>query len=411
MHTKVTVNTSKPDLPHSGFIHYLWAATLARVATGGAAVAIVLLAHSFGASGKLIGVYSACLTVPHVLGPIYGKWLDKAKNPFSLIAAACVVFVVSFQLVIQSFHWQLVSITIASLLICGVCTSLMMGGLSSQLRHLVSQDLSIRRRSQSWDIITYSSGLTLGPLLIATISSAYSVPLSVGIVMFVPLLAGFIIWHMPTPHISRAKANDIAGFRQVINIIYSSPALKRTIAMTSSAAFAVAALPVIAIYLVDGWQQNQEKGAYLVTSYGIGYLIGSLILIAKPLKKEALRLLRMTSIALAVSLVIIYFSYSFSTGLVAYCLCGIVNAFFFASSLAARTEYAPTHCAGQVYMWVAAAKITATSIGAFCAGYLVDSATTLPLVISSLVLGIAITLCFWQWQHLPSSTLDKENSR
>ena len=78
----------------SPLVRYTLAAILARTSTGGAAVAIILLSRHYGADGALAGALAACLTAPHVLGPIYGRWLEKANNAFLVIAMSCLLFAV-----------------------------------------------------------------------------------------------------------------------------------------------------------------------------------------------------------------------------------------------------------------------------------------------------------------------------
>lgn len=67
---------------------------------------------------------------------------------------------------------------------------------------------------------------------------------------------------------------------------------------------------------------------------------------------------------------------------------------FFVVTIAARRENSPAQGAAQICMWVAAAKITAASLGAFVAGLLVDHITTLPLVASITMLNLTLLICF-----------------
>ncbi|GLX78334.1 hypothetical protein tinsulaeT_16740 [Thalassotalea insulae] len=376
---------------------YVLAAVLARMATGGSAVAIILLANSYGAQGKVAGALAACLTAPHVLGPIYGRWLDQSDNPRRIIAVCTFLFTVFFQLAILGFQWDFIWLTIGSLLICGICSSFMMGGLSTQLIYLVAEDLSARRRAQSYDTFTYGFGLTLGPMLIALLTTSYSIQLAVSLLMCLPVLSGLFILCLPTPeHEITQKKVATLGFRQVIDIMRQSGPLKRTISMTSGASFSVAALPVLAVYLSEFWQHSKASGAYLVTCYGIGCVCGAVLLMIRPMQSEVLTLLRNVGSGVLLTLILISFSSSFSLGLVGYWLCGVINSIFFAVTLAARSEYAPQQGAAQIYMWVAAAKISAASLGAFAAGFLVDHSITLAMMVSSSVLALTLILCFWR---------------
>lgn len=378
-----------------GILQYLLAAIPARVATGGAAVATVLLARSSGTDGKTAGLMAACLTAPHVLGPLYGRWLDSAGDPRRIIAAACFLFVIGFQVAVTGFENNNLLAVIIALLVCGTCTSFMMGGLSTQVVKLVGDNLSQKRKAQSWDTFTYGLGLTLGPMLIALFTEHYAVSVSVRVVMSLALLAGVFTLFIPI-ELRRDKGNAIQAQKiaSVITILWHSGPLKRTLLMTSGAAFSLAALPVLAVYLSESWLHGAKSGAYLVTGYGVGCLCGAIILMLRPLRSEALILLRNVGGALLIALVLVALSGSFTMGMLTYWLCGVVNSIFFAVTLAARSDYAPAQGAAQIYMWVAAAKISFASLGAFAAGLLVDIALKMPLFVSVCALLLSLLLCF-----------------
>ncbi|WDT86348.1 MFS transporter [Alteromonas sp. 009811495] len=379
----------------TNLLRYLLAAIPARVVTGGAAVATILLARSAEMDGKTAGLLVACLTAPHVLGPLYGRWLDSATDPRRIIAGACCLFAISFQVAVSGFEANSLIPTIVALLICGTCSAFMMGGLSTQVVKLVGDDLGEKRKAQSWDTFTYGLGLTLGPFVTALFTELYAIPISVRIVMSVALFAGVLTLFIP---IKRSHDKSVAiqaqSIASVIAMLRQSGPLKRTLLMTSGASFSLAALPVLAVYLSESWMQGAENGAYLVTAYGVGCLCGALILMLRPLRSEALLLLRNVGAILLVALMLTALCVSFTAGLIAYWWCGVVNAIFFAVTLAARSDYAPKQGAAQIYMWVAAAKISFASLGAFTAGLLVDIALKLPLITSMGTLALSLLLCF-----------------
>ncbi|WP_088329338.1 MFS transporter [Lacimicrobium sp. SS2-24] len=381
----------------NGLTLYVLTAMLARIATGGGAVAVILLAHRYGLEGKMAGALVACLTAPHIFGPVYGRWLDQSHNPLKIIALACFSFTAFYQLAILGFAWNSSWLSVSALLMCGASSSFMMGGLSTQLAYLVNDDLTSRRKAQSWDTITYGFGLTLGPMMIAMLTGSYSVSFSIALLMSLPVLSGCIMLFIPTPSRHPTQQKNLSmGFAQVISVIRRSSGLRRTLAMTSGASFSVAALPVLAVYLSESWQHSKESGAYLVTLYGIGCLCGAVALMLRPLRANAIILLRNVGSVLLVTLLLVVASQSFNSGLVTYWLCGVVNSIFFAVTLAARSEYAPQQGAAQVYMWVAAAKISVASMGAFVAGTLVDLSTSLPLLVAAGVLAATLVLCFYK---------------
>lgn len=78
----------------------------------------------------------------------------------------------------------------------------------------------------------------------------------------------------------------------------------------------------------------------------------------------------------------------------AYWVAGIINAYFFAATLAARAECAPTKGRGQVFLWVAAMKITAGSAGTAAAGVMTGWGVRLPLMVGIGLIGCAVALSF-----------------
>lgn len=73
----------------------------------------------------------------------------------------------------------------------------------------------------------------------------------------------------------------------------------------------------------------------------------------------------------------------FGLALAAYAFTGIANAYFFASTLAARSEYAPPRARGQVFVWVGALKITAGSAGTALAGAAVAAGVLVLLALAA----------------------------
>ncbi|MDO6566671.1 MFS transporter [Alteromonas sp. 1_MG-2023] len=376
-------------------IKYVVAAILARTATGGAIVAIVLLSSNLGLESKAAGILAACLTLPHLLGPVYGRWLDGVSQPKYLISAAAFSYTGFFLLAIFSFERQLAWLLAFSLLLSGVCSSFIMGGLGTQLPSLAKITNTSLRKAQSWDTITYGVGHTVGPFIVATLSALYSAQVAVSVLVFTPMLAGLLILTFPVKRVlAKTDATLEIGFKSVFYAFKNSSELVRTMAMTSGAAFSVAALPVLAVYLSTYWQHESHHGAYLVTAYGVGNLSGALFLIFKPLSKEPLTLLKRAGSFLLLALVATVLSPSFVVGAAGYWLCGVANAIFFTSSLAARTEFAPVHSAAQTYMWVAAAKVGAGAIGALIAGALLVLGVKVPLAVSCSALALVILGCF-----------------
>ena len=76
----------------------------------------------------------------------------------------------------------------------------------------------------------------------------------------------------------------------------------------------------------------------LVAGYGVGNLIGSALLMVWPLRGDADRLTVLLAGIVATALVVVIPMPSLGTALAAFVAAGVANAFFFAATLAARSE-------------------------------------------------------------------------
>ncbi|MBO1256486.1 MFS transporter [Alteromonas sp. 5E99-2] len=378
----------------SQITRYVAAATLARVATGGSPLAVILMARYYDASGHTLGLLTACLTLPHLFGPFYGKWLEHSKAPCRLIACMAWVLALFFTFSVIAISYNSMYLCGLFLLVCGSSNAFLMGGLSTQLKHLVSQEPPARRKAFGFDAISYAIGMTLGPLLISAIAASYSPTIaSLGLMCF-PLLASVFIATLSPSQSKQSYSNTSAPptMSDIIHTILKSAPLKKTLITTASTSFALSTLPVIAVYLGEHMVNDKQSGAYLVASYGAGNLISALYSILKPLQKNALTLMRNFAMGIALCLLGIALSNSYSIALFGFLLAGMVNALFFTSTLAARTEYAPERGASQVYMWVSTIKMAFASLGTLIAGFTVETSTNLPLFVSIGVIGMAIII-------------------
>ncbi|MCX4817462.1 hypothetical protein OG601_43470 [Streptomyces sp. NBC_01239] len=109
-----------------------------------------------------------------------------------------------------------------------------------------------------------------------------------------------------------------------------------------------------------------------------------------PLTGAPDRLMRRLALGVVAGLLTVTASPAFAISVAAYAVTGILNSFFFASTLAARTEYAPSTARSQVFIWVAALKITSASAGTALAGSLTGVTVRLPLVVGLLAISAAV---------------------
>lgn len=381
-------DTGRPTAP-GDLARYVLAATLARSADGGAVVAIVLLATTSGAPGWLAGILGACITAPHLFGPLIARRLDTARDGRTVIAWACIAHGVTLAAAVLLYPvtWPIVPglLLIAS----GLVGPLLTGGISSRLAAITGSDRTSQRRAQGWDVATYGIGGTIGPSLVAAVS-AWADPAVAALILagstFVAAAAVRLLPYSPPA----AVPSEVPRPGRTLLVMVSSGPLRRTLYMTVVIALSVAALPISAVASTAELRVEPAAAGVLTAAYGLGGLLGSAGVMIRPMRTDADPLMTWLGAAVGVALCGAAFAGTFPVAITAYSFAGVLNSYFFAATLAARSEYAPAAARGQVFVWIGALKITAGSAGTALAGAIIAPAIHLPLFLASGLIAVAV---------------------
>ncbi|WP_229741956.1 MFS transporter [Kocuria dechangensis] len=372
-----------------GLPRYVVAATLARTADGGAVLAIVLLVTTSGAPGWLAGLLGAAITAPHLLGPFIARRLDTAKDGRTVIVGACLLH--GTTLAAAVLLYPLTSPIVPGLLLIasGVVGPLLTGGISSRLPAIAGPGRLNQRRAQGWDVATYGIAGTIGPSIVAAVSVSAS-PSVAGLVLaastFVAAAFVRLLPYAPPP----AHPAEVPSPGRTLGMMAASGPLRRTLYLTMVVALSVAALPIAAVASTDRLHIDSAAVGLLTAAYGLGGLAGSAGAMVRPFTADADRLMSRLAVAVAGALIGTVLASTFTLALATYAVAGVLNSYFFAATLAARSEYAPRHARGQVFVWIGALKITAGSAGTTLAGALVTGAAQLPLALAATLIAVAV---------------------
>lgn len=381
---------------------YVLAAALARTADGGAVVAVVLLVGARGGSDATAGMLAACITAPHLLGPFTARRIDLASDGRRTIAAACLLYAAALAAAVLAHPRLPVAVTALLLAAAGVCGPLLTGGISSRLAGLVGPGLRSQRRAQGWDVATYGIGGTAGPSLVAALSG-WATPTIAALALAVgaTLAAGCVLLlpYVPPAHGGQDAAVPRPG--PTLALMVRTGTLRRTLYLTVIVALSVAALPITAVHMTAVLDIDAATAAVLTAAYGLGNLVGSLTVMAFPLTGSPDRLMRRLALGVVAGLTAVTLSPVLAAAVAAYALTGALNSYFFAATLAARTEYAPPQARGQVFIWVAALKITAGSAGTALAGTLTGLNIRLPLLVGIAAITAAAMAATWETRRDP----------
>jgi hypothetical protein len=347
---------------------YVAGAALARTADAGAVVGLVLLATGGPAGSGAAGLLAACITAPHLLGPVLARWLDRSTDVRRLLAVACLVYAAALAAGSTTLGRSPLAVSLALLVPAGLCGPVLTGGLSSHLPAVVPGDEAVRRRAQGWDAVTYGVAGTLGPSVVAVVAGATSALPALLLLSGAAVAAAGLVLSLPAPRADViAEPVDALRLREAVRLV-GTPGLRRAAGTSTVASLVAGAATLFAVGLAVGLGRSPASGALLAALYGLGNLAGSFLVTAVPLRGDPDRGVLGLSAAVALTFAACGLAPSYPVAVAAFAAGGLVNGPFFAATLAARTEYAPAGGRAQVFVTMAAAKVAASAAGAAIAG-------------------------------------------
>lgn len=388
------------DERQGGLARYVVAATLARTSDGGAVVGVVLLVTTVGGPPWAAGLLGACITFPHLIGPFIARVLDTARDGRNVLALACVLHAVTLAAAVVLYDVVWIGIPAILLIASGALGPLLTGGISSRLPAIAGPEREMQRRAQGWDVATYGIGGTVGPTVVAVIAAAWDPTAAVLVLAGSAACAAFLVKMLP-PSTVDVAASDVPRPLRTLSLMISSGPLRRTLYSTIAIALSVAVLPVVAVAGTTRFDVAPAAAGFLTAAYGLGSFAGSVGVMVRPLRGDADKAMPVLAACVGVSLSGVFFSGHIGWVIAAYALTGVLNSYFFAATLAARSEYAPVAARSQVFVWVGALKITAGSLGTAAAGTLIALDAWLPVILAS---AVAVT-------SAGVATLDRLSSR
>lgn len=314
------------------------------------------------------GWFAAALTAPHVLGPITARVLDAARSKRLVIATACWVYGVALAAGGTLLEGGRYGVALAAIVIAGLAGPLLTGGLSSVLATLVGAREHTQRRAQSWDALTYGLAGTLGPAAVALLAGLLGPRVAATGLGIAAAAAGCAVLAL-RPRFAPIDDRDRSQPRpRVLSALIRIAPLQQATILTMAAALGGGALAVLAVHYAQVEAPRTATSAALVAVFGFGNLVGSLVLMAVPLRGSAERQLRWWGVAVGVAFGLCAIAQSPWLLAAAFAIAGAVNAPFFAATLAVRSEFSPPAIRGQAFAAMAGLKIAASSAGAAIAG-------------------------------------------
>ncbi|MGH1550321.1 hypothetical protein ACRAWB_14570 [Leifsonia poae] len=250
-----------------------------------------------------------------------------------------------------------------------------------------------QRRGQALDALTYGVSATVGPAAVAVLAAALNPVGALGATAALLLVAAAIVLWLP----ANAQHGPAQPEGSVLRLLVTSAPLRRTTVATIGSATALAAAPLIATALAGQRGAPPATAAVLMSLYGAGGLLASLLLIARPLTGDPERLVRTGVVIAGVALLAPLLALPFPTaggliGGVAFTLIGAASSALFAATLAARTEYSPPGAAARVFATVAGIKVGGSALGVAAAGLVAPLGPAVLIGCSAAVCGLTLAV-------------------
>lgn len=369
---------------------YLSASIPLRIASSGANVVLPILAvqrlHDVAIGGGLV---AASLAPSVIAAPLVGVVLDRSRHPRWWIAASGLITAAAF--VLSAFLgvvplWTIV----AALIVSGAASPFFLGGLSS----FVTGGFSDERRAYAADALSYNVGAVAGPGLAAIVVSMGAAGAGAFILAAASVLGAIAVFGVrmvPRPRTEHGTLAAItAGTRHLIT---HRPLAAVTLSGTL-AQLGAGALPICAVALELQRSGTPERGAWIVTAFAIGSLIGSLITAGRPPRRwrtETVMLVGFAGTGLLTIVAAADLGLPWTVAAIA--LSGLCTGPSTAAMLLLRKQQSSATVRSQVFTVGAGLRTTAAAVGAAVAGLAAGlDAGTLIVVIGLIWMASALVM-------------------
>lgn len=386
-----------------GAAQYFGAALAIRTADAGSAAAVVLLVLGTGDqvgadAGAIAAVLAACITIPHMLGPLAARAMSLVSSPRLALCSAFGLFAVLFAAAGALVTGGQLLLAAVALVIAGFFGPIFTGGLSSHLGTLVAPDLPAQRRAQSADSLTYALSNAAGNLLVGAVAAAISPIMTVYALSALAVVAAGLVVLLPLePAAGDTKRQ--ASMANVFRALWRTKALRDISVITFGNAFGLGSLVVLATSFARDSGLSTSVGPVLVAVMAVGSLSTALYFIARPMVFDVMVTAKWCAVISGVFIIAAAVPNVWVVGL-AFLVVGGCQSILNTTAFAVRREASSEELRASVFVTMAGIKIAFGALGLALAGLVPVDQVYLGFVIAGLASLLAGALP--RVQSLPS---------
>jgi MFS family permease len=358
-------------------------ATVSRLADSSASIAVVLLVIARTGDARLAGLVVAAFTLPTlVTGPVIGAWLDRLRAKRALFAANQAALAAALAgVVLLAGHGPGALLVVLGLL-AGLTAPVLTGGFSSLVPLVVPA--GGLRRANALDAASYNVAGLAGPALVAAIAGAAGASLALSAVAGIASLGLGLVLAAPMPAVAADGASHgslRAAVADGLALLRDVPVLRSTTIATTLSQLAQGLLPVTLPLLAVRLGHPATAGAWLLTAFSGGGLVGSLASERLMARRTALTVLVVALTVGGVFLAALAVTPDLGLGLGLAAAAGVTDGPILAATLSVRQRTVPADRYAQTAATAASLKTGAYALGAAAAGLLAGPLTARQLVL------------------------------
>jgi MFS family permease len=372
--------------------HYLLGALPARLGDDMSGQAILLLGIAAG-SATLGSTLLAALTFSAALGgPLLGAILDRSKHPGKVLALSIGLYAIGISLIAWSLGHVPVWASVALALLAGFLMPSISGGWSSRLKTFIADEQMTR--ASAIDATTFNIAGLAGPAVAGLIAGWLDAHWAVAVLVALLVVALPMAWVLPKRQVE-IKKHETTFFKDVsagLKIIATNKPLFRITLLSVISYMGIGMLWVICPLVGLEQVGNAGFGGVMMSVLSVGALAATAAYAKWPTKYTPDIIAFMTTIILAVALLILAFAGNVFVVLIAMLVAGLADGPQLAAVFAVRHREAPERSRSQVFTTGASLKITAAAVGAVLAGQLASGSLRLTILTACLVQCLAAVL-------------------
>ncbi|MFF2012651.1 hypothetical protein ACFVWY_26745 [Streptomyces sp. NPDC058195] len=368
---------------------YYAAALAIRVSDAGMPVAVVLVTlDGLGRGGAAFaGLLAACLTFPHMLGPLSARAVSLLPSARSGLVTAFALFAVSFLAAGVFLHQGNPLPAAAALLVTGFCGPIATGALSSHLGALLPDEQRAQRRAQSADSLTYAVSNSVGNSLVGAVAALLWPLATVFVLASLAALASLLVSFMPLEETGRI-ARGQASMKNVLLATVRIRQLRAISIITYGNFIGYAALVVLSTSFARERGLPASTGPLLLSVMGAGSLLVAGWFVVRPLDFDVVRTAKWCAMGGGAAMVVPAFGDVWVTA-AAFLVVGGCQALLNTAALAVRREASPPELRESVFVTMAGIKIGMGTLGLALAGLLPSHAMSYGFVAAGVLTIVA----------------------